>query len=148
MQFVESLVDNCCPFQSFSNEKLIRQVVFLANIIVRQCNPQSDKHVGASVNCRLGGLAVVLVASRTELMNHGLLVELLRHLLQCPGCIPDCGTGRVRLDSLKGSHPLISDRFSMEQNAQILEVSDELPLRYTVMVDEMSNLGNEIETRI
>ena len=35
----------------------------------------------------------------------------------------------------------------MEENAQLLECLDELPLR-VVRVNEMSNLGNEIETRI
>ena len=112
-----------------SNEKLRRQAAFVADITVRQCNPQSDQHFGAKVKCRLGGLAVVLAANRTELTNYGMIVELLRHPPQGSGCIPDRAIGRVRLDSLYAPHHWISDRFSMEGNVQIPELSDEAPLR-------------------
>ena len=98
----------------FSSEILLRQVGIVLDTIITlvlQCKPQSDQHIDASINCRGGGLAVLLVASRTELKHRGLFGERLRHLLQGSGCPPDRATDRVRLDSLYASHPLISDNF-------------------------------------
>ena len=80
------------------SSETIRQV-FLVDVFVHQCNPQSDQHSDASLNCFLGGLAVVFVASPTELKHHGLRVveiELLRHLLQGSGCLLDRAIDRER----------------------------------------------------
>ena len=38
--------------------------------------------------------------------------------------------------------------FSMEDNVQIVELCDEMPLRESSQVNDMSHLAKEIETRI
>ena len=109
---------------------------------------QSDQDVGASANCRLGVRAVMLVASRTELIHHGQIVERLRPPPQGSGCIPDRAIGRVRPDNLYEHRLFIPDRFSTVGNAQTPERLDELILRCKVQVNAMPNHGNEIDTRI
>ena len=55
---------------NLASEILLRQVGIVLDTIITlvlQCNPQSDQHFDARINCRGGGLAVLLVASRTEL---------------------------------------------------------------------------------
>ena len=93
--FLENSLDNPCRILISSKERSLKQ-----RFPVLAFDPQSDQDVGASANCRLGVLAVMLVASRTELIHHGQIVERLRPPLQGSGCIPDRAIARVRPDNL------------------------------------------------